>query len=1258
MKACPVCDTTYPDQHKTCPTDGAVLIETREHEAGHIVRSKYRILRKVGQGGMGIVYLAEHLLMGNQQVALKFLSPELSRNPQFIRKFRVEACIAFLLNHPNIVMVSDLDQDEEGNLFIAMEYVAGPSLRTALREAIEPISAVRALQIGYGVAAGLAAAHARGAVHRDIKPENILLATRPDGEVHPKVLDFGIAAMTTDVTSQSLTQGLLLTPQYAAPEQWRGIRADQLDGRTDLYALGCVLYEMLAGRTPFRADNMEGWMFQHLQGVPEPVDSLRPDLAKESPGLNPIVMRLLAKERAHRFSSATALLQALTSAIETPVDRGRLVANQSGEDETVKADWQGIAAVAERRQPDRDAVSSKASERANKQTDQTNSIGVGRGASTQAILSPGDLILGRFKIGRHLGSGGTGDVYEAFDRELSQTVALKMIRPHIAENELVLSRLRKDLQLARRLSGPNVCRIHELFVDEGTDRLPGRAFLTMEFLDGVALAQKVQAGPLAWPEAEPIAIDICDGLAVIHGAGIIHRDLKSRSIMLSDRDGKRRAVLMDFGLAREFSSPGRQGEPGITLPDTVAGTPEYMAPEQFEDKAVSQATDIYAVGILLYELLTGRHPFASSNFLGAAVLRGKRFSPPSSINHTVPHWLDRVIKKCLEYDPSRRYQSANELARALRSREPRPLPFGGPRSSRWITAITAAVLTGLTVTLWYLHLPLPPPHISEYVPLTHDGHILSVGGTDGSRIYFNSNPWGSIEQVGVSGGEIAKLPITELQVAVSDVSPDGSNLLIESMYPWTLWSVGVVGGSPRFIANHPVGHILTWSPDGKSIAYFDELGRLDVMQSDGTNLHKLLDVKGRITSIAWSPDGNRIRFTQDDALWEVSSLGSNLHRLFPAWQGPQGQCCGRWTPDGDFFVFLAGRNNRIGAIDRSSTPFASARIGAFEQIWVIDERHSLFRQAPREPVQLTSGPIHWDNPFPSKDGRKIFAAGAAPLGELVRFDSKSNEFKPFLGGISAEFVSFSRDGGQVAYVTFPGGVLWRAKLDGSERMQIASPPTYPVGCRWSRWSPDGTTILFAAPRNSSVCALYFVSARGGQPELMAPDENGVSQGSGDWSPDGRRIVYHVLGPVVCLHIFDLERHEATKIPGSDGLYSPRWSPDGRYIAALTKDYLMVKLFDVRTGQWSTLVQNTNVEWSFPSWSRDSKFLSLLGGVFGGRALFRVAVSGGKPARVVDLTGFSPTGFFGRWFGLDPKDEPILLRDKGTNDIYALTLESN
>ena len=305
MKTCPVCDTDYPDQHHTCPTDGAMLIVSHELAAGSLVRGKYRITRKLGQGGMGVVYQAEHMMLGGR-VALKFLTGDLGKDPRFIKRFRMEARAAYQLRHPNIVEVTDLDQAEDGSLFIAMEYVEGPSLRAALDEAPSGLEIARALELGRGIASGLAEAHAHATVHRDIKPENILLATSRDGREQPKVLDFGIAAITESVTRTSVTRGLMLTPNYAAPEQWEEMPAAEMDGRTDLYALGCVFYEMLTGRTPFHAHNTSGWMKQHLEETPRPPSELRPELA-DWPGVDGLAMRLLAKDRNDRPQDAELL---------------------------------------------------------------------------------------------------------------------------------------------------------------------------------------------------------------------------------------------------------------------------------------------------------------------------------------------------------------------------------------------------------------------------------------------------------------------------------------------------------------------------------------------------------------------------------------------------------------------------------------------------------------------------------------------------------------------------------------------------------------------------------------------------------------------------------------------------------------------------------------------------------------------------------------------------------------------------------------
>jgi serine/threonine protein kinase len=306
MKTCPVCDTDYPDQHNTCPTDGAVLIVSHELAAGSLVRGKYRITRKLGQGGMGVVYQAEHILLGGQ-VALKFLTTDLGKDPKFIKRFRQEARAAYKLRHPNIVEVSDLDQAEDGSLFIAMEFVEGLSLRAVLDQAPNGLEIPRALNLVRGIAAGLAAAHAQEIVHRDIKPENILLAATRDGQELPKVLDFGIAAMTAEnATRMSITHGMMLTPNYAAPEQWEEMPASEMDGRTDTYALGCVFYEMLTGRTPFHAHTTSGWMKQHMEETPRPPSELRPELA-DWPGLDELTLRMLAKNRDDRPQDAELL---------------------------------------------------------------------------------------------------------------------------------------------------------------------------------------------------------------------------------------------------------------------------------------------------------------------------------------------------------------------------------------------------------------------------------------------------------------------------------------------------------------------------------------------------------------------------------------------------------------------------------------------------------------------------------------------------------------------------------------------------------------------------------------------------------------------------------------------------------------------------------------------------------------------------------------------------------------------------------------
>jgi serine/threonine protein kinase len=315
-------------------------------------------------------------------------------------------------------------------------------------------------------------------------------------------------------------------------------------------------------------------------------------------------------------------------------------------------------------------------------------------------FQPGEVILGRFRIIRPIGKGGMGEVYEAEDLQLG-VVALKTIRNTVASSSDAFERFRQEVQLARRVTGPQVCRIHELYLLPASGKYPPTAFLTMEYLDGVTLFEKIRTdGPIPWKQAVGIALQICEGLRLIHENGIIHRDLKTGNIMSCKQGDDTRIVLMDFGLARDFQSEGAAlgtdetlATPRNTFPQPIVGTPGYMAPEQFEGKPVSPATDIYALGIILYELVTGIHPYAADTPVAAAIRRARQPMPPSSLRSRIPRQCDRFIERCLEYDPSKRFSSADAAAKALKAG---PANFENLRLDRpWVLWFASAMVLGL-----------------------------------------------------------------------------------------------------------------------------------------------------------------------------------------------------------------------------------------------------------------------------------------------------------------------------------------------------------------------------------------------------------------------------------------------------------------------------------------------------------------------------------------------------------------------------------
>lgn len=321
MKSCPTCGLAYPVDFTLCPRDGAKLVEVGVWSEGAVVRGKYRILSKVGQGGMGSVYKALHLRFGEIR-ALKVIGQELANDATFVKRFEHEAVITRKLQHPNAVRVDDIDEAEDGRPFIVMEFIDGASLKKLIQSQ-SPLPAARVCSIVKQAASALDAAHRLGMVHRDIKPDNIVLVVTPEGE-QAKILDFGIAKVKEarlcgETSGMTLTgTGMVVgTPQYMSPEQAAGKRGDELDGRSDIYSLGIVMYQMLTRELPFKADTTMEMLLAHMQTPPTPIQKLCPDL-RIPDAIASVVMRCLAKDRSLRPASAKALIEELELA-ETAV---------------------------------------------------------------------------------------------------------------------------------------------------------------------------------------------------------------------------------------------------------------------------------------------------------------------------------------------------------------------------------------------------------------------------------------------------------------------------------------------------------------------------------------------------------------------------------------------------------------------------------------------------------------------------------------------------------------------------------------------------------------------------------------------------------------------------------------------------------------------------------------------------------------------------------------------------------------------------
>jgi len=860
--------------------------------------------------------------------------------------------------------------------------------------------------------------------------------------------------------------------------------------------------------------------------------------------------------------------------------------------------------------------------------------------------------ISHYRVIEKIGGGGMGVVYKAEDTKLHRFVALKFLPDEVAKDAQSLARFEREAQAASALNHPNICTIYEIGEDNG------QPFIVMEFLEGQTLKHQIAARSFEIETVLSLGIEIADALDAAHAKGIVHRDIKPANLFVTDRG---HAKILDFGLAKVGSVviPASDGsrtmsEGHLTSPGSTLGTVAYMSPEQALGKELDGRTDLFSFGVVLYEMVTRTLPFRGDTTaaLFDAILN-KAPAPALRFNPQVPSELERIIHKALEKDRGVRFQSAAELCadlkRLRRDTSSGKIDAAVPSAkgkARWLWPVAAgSVIVVLSAIVAWLSSPPPPPRVLSTTQLTRDG-IPKVGVvTDGSRLYINeSNLNNQIVQVSTGGGDISPIVAPFTNAVAEDISSDHTKLLVATRVGTEpeelLWSLPLPSGTPRRLGDVAVNRAGgAWSPDQQHLA-FTRGSDLYLANADGTDPHRLVTVSGYPWRPRFSPDGSHIRFsvsasdaTSGSSLWEIRADGSGLHPLLPRGTGPGDACCGTWSTDGRYFFFTSFNNS-------------------VSSVWAMREPSGWFRWRSPRPVQLTAGPLSFDFLVPSLDGKKLFVDASQGRAELVRYDPKSQQFVPFLSGISAGELDYSRDGKWITYVSYPDNTLWRCRADGSDRLQLTYPP---VAAGLPRWSPDGTQIVYLDGRPGQPWKIFVIPTEGGTPREVLSETS--TQTDPAWSPDGRTLIIgqDPSNGETVIRAVNLGTHEVSVIPGSQGLFSPRWSPDGRYLAAMNSQSTKLLLYDFKIQKWS--------EWTseligFPNWSRDGTYLYYDSPFTDHPTFRRIKVGETRSELVADLKGlvrYSAPPAFG-WSGLAPDGFPIASRSLSTDEIYALDVE--
>jgi serine/threonine protein kinase/Tol biopolymer transport system component len=875
-------------------------------------------------------------------------------------------------------------------------------------------------------------------------------------------------------------------------------------------------------------------------------------------------------------------------------------------------------------------------------------------------------VIGHYRLGARIGAGGMGVVYEGQDVRLDRRVAIKLLA-FAGDGDERIRRFQREAHAASSLNHPNIVSIFD------ADSAQGFQYIAMEFVEGKTLRQIV-ASETSLRDSQTILDwigQVASALSAAHQAGIVHRDIKPENIMIRP-DGF--VKVLDFGLAklRERAPHGAAGTAELlTRPGNLPGTLHYLAPEQVLGGQADQRSDLFSLGVLAYELATAVRPFdgPTDGAVFHAILN-RAPPPPSALRPSIGAELDALIMRALEKDPELRFQTADDMRSSCRrlsrdymvkalekdressvSHSSQPSLIAAPR--RWsrprLMWAAALLLCLLAAAVYWMTRAAPPLRVARIVKLTNDTPAVQRFVTDGTRIYYaagNRDADIRVFQVSINGGDPVPMPRLTGMLPF-DISSDHSQLLVGQILkgplnngtiagPFPIWVVDTLGNPPRRLGDLTANEV-RWSPKGDEILYVNHT-ELRIARNDGSQSRLLATLKGGVILPVWSPDGRSIRFTLEannmTEVWQIAADGTHLHRLFPGWAG-QWSSGGSWTPDGAYFLFSAGKSPNF-------------------DLWALREGARLFDSQAASPVRLTRGPIKADSPAATPDGHRILFDGTLESGELVRYDPKSDKWTPYLGGLAGMELDYSRDGKWITFVHYPDSFVWRSALDSSDRLQL----TEPLSALNPRWSPDGKLIAFSGQPPGQLSRVYIVPAAGGAVRQLTHNPS-TANGDVSWSPDGSSLVEGAAAgdasldarQRLSLELLDVPTGHASKLPGSEGLWSARWSPDGRYIAALGFPN-RIWLYDVATHAASRL---TSIGAGWLSWSRDSRYVYFEN--FSFSEWSRVRISDRKVERLASLAGIKMATATLGWCGLDPDGTLISTHNTGGTAIYALDREA-